>query len=172
MDIKTLVLVCFQDNWKNSQTLNNASQWTNKDQQVQTILVRSASFSSKPTHHNLKQMKIVGGYDSSSQTAQVIFESIDHNWFFCKNSTNSFQECTTSLSSFNFWKRRLLVFWSSVRCYHCETHSQKDLHFEAPISLLIIEVQHFAASTPFLFTHYLNLKCHTQDPGVHIDWSS
>jgi hypothetical protein len=91
VDIKTLVLVCFQDNWKNSQTLNNASQWTNKDQQVQTILVRSAFISSKPTHYNLKQMKIVEGYGSSSQTAQVIFESIDHNWFFAKTAETLFK---------------------------------------------------------------------------------
>jgi len=25
---------------------------------------------------------------------------------------------------------------------------------------------------PFQITHHLNLKSHTQDPGVHIDWSS
>jgi hypothetical protein len=151
VDIKTLVMVCFQDNWKNSQTLNNASQWTNKDQQVQTILVRSTFISSKPTHPQFEANEdSLGLWQQLTNCTSNLWKHRSQLIFLQKQQKLFSRVHNPPLSSFNFLKRRLLVFLSTVRCYHCETHSQKDLHFEAPISLLIIEVQHFAASTPFL----------------------
>ncbi len=73
MDIN-LDLGIFSRQLEKLQTLNNAPQWTNKDKQIQTILVKWSFISSTPTH-NLELMMIVGGHGSSSQTEQVILEA-------------------------------------------------------------------------------------------------
>ncbi len=146
MDIN-LDLGIFSWQLEKLQILNNAPQWTNKDKQVQTILVRWSFISSTPTH-SLELMKIVGDHGSSSQTEQVIFGRIDHNWIFAKTVKTLFKSAQP-LSVHSIFQRNLLVFLSTVWCYRCETHLPKDLHFEAPISLLITGVQHFASSIPF-----------------------
>jgi len=83
-----------------------------KDKQVHTILVRWLFISSTPTH-NLELMKIVGGHGSNSQTGQVIFGSIDHNWFFAKTVKTLFNSAQT-LSVHSIFQRNLLVFFE-----HC-----------------------------------------------------
>ncbi len=118
------------------QILNNAPQWTNKDKQVHTILVRWLFISSTPTH-NLELMKIVGGHGSNSQTGQVIFGSMDHDWFFAKTAKTLFKSAQPVLVH-SIFQRNLLVFLSTVWCYCSETDLWIDLHFELqpPSSLL------------------------------------
>ncbi len=113
------------------------------------ILVRP-SFTSSTLTHNLELMKIVGRQSSSSQTRAHNLWKHRSQLIFCKNSRDSFQECTTSLSSFNFFRGAYWFSWELFDVVIVKHSSQKkDLHFEAPISILVTQVQRFATSTPF-----------------------
>jgi hypothetical protein len=79
------------------QTLNNAQQWISKDKQVQTILVRLSFIPSTPTHNEDSW----GSWQQLTNWASNLWKRRSQ-LIVCKNSRDSFQECTTPLSSFNF----------------------------------------------------------------------
>jgi hypothetical protein len=137
--IKTLVLVCFLDNWKNSQTLNNASQWTNKDQQVQTILVRSAFISSKPTHPQFEANEDSWGLWQQLTNCTTNLWKHRSQLIFCKNSKNSFQECITPLLVHSiFWRGGYWFFWALLDVTFVKHTLKKifTLKLQSPSSLL------------------------------------
>jgi len=117
------------------------------------ILVRP-SFTSSTLTHNLELMKIVGRQSSSSETRAHNLWKHRSQLIFCKNSRDFFQECTTLLNSFNFLEELIGFLEHRLMLSLWNTHLPKDLHFVAPISLVITWVQHFATSMPPPLSHY------------------